>query len=444
MQNFRHSVLAIAAIAMIGTLTAAQTADLKDAKNNITTQRIIAPAKTQNIVIAETNTEDSVVSDADNTDTNINTGTNEDTIADTAIQGTAAQTAIQEEYIEEVSQEEIDEKSSLRVGYVNLTSGTLSVRQDPSDESEVIDELNACDQVEVLDSSEGWIKVSYGDGQSGYVSSEYLTDNKADAEYAKMHYDNYKKAVTDLYGDSVRVRAGAGTDSNIIEELGDNQDVIVLWSEGDFIRICYGDDYREGYIIDTALSLTGEWVEKDTVSEKQEEVAREKAAAEEAERIARENAARASVSSGNSYNSYSQSESQSSSSSSSGASSYSSTGQAIVDTAMNYLGVPYVWGGSSPSGFDCSGLVQYVCRKNGISVSRVAADQRGDGSYVSRDNLQPGDLVFFANGGYIHHVGIYVGNGNMIHAPQTGDVVKISSINTDYRISQYAGAVRVY
>ena len=123
----------------------------------------------------------------------------------------------------------------------------------------------------------------------------------------------------------------------------------------------------------------------------------------------------------------------------------SSKGQAIVNTAMKYLGVPYVWGGTSPRGFDCSGLVQYVCSANGISVSRVAADQRNNGTYVSRENLQPGDLVFFGRKGQgIHHVGIYIGNGNMIHAPQTGDVVKISSINTEYRISQYAGAVRVY
>ena len=95
------------------------------------------------------------------------------------------------------------------------------------------------------------------------------------------------------------------------------------------------------------------------------------------------------------------------------------------------------------------GIAKYISlvissADEGISVSRVAADQRNNGTYVSRDNLQPGDLVFFGKGGNIHHVGIYVGNGNMIHAPQTGDVVKISSINTEYRISQYAGAVRVY
>ena len=121
-----------------------------------------------------------------------------------------------------------------------------------------------------------------------------------------------------------------------------------------------------------------------------------------------------------------------------------SKGQALVASAKKYLGVPYVWGGTSPKGFDCSGLMQYVCRQNGISLPRVAASQRNAGKYVSRANLQPGDLVFFGKGGRITHVGMYVGNGNMIHAPQTGDVVKISSINSSYRVASYAGAVRVW
>lgn len=118
--------------------------------------------------------------------------------------------------------------------------------------------------------------------------------------------------------------------------------------------------------------------------------------------------------------------------------------QSLLDEAAKYLGVPYVWGGSTPAGFDCSGFTQYVCRANGITIPRVADDQlHGPGTYVTRDQLQPGDLVFFGSGGYATHVGMYVGDGMMIHAPSTGKVIQYTSIDSSYYTSRFLGGKRV-
>jgi peptidoglycan DL-endopeptidase CwlO len=111
----------------------------------------------------------------------------------------------------------------------------------------------------------------------------------------------------------------------------------------------------------------------------------------------------------------------------------------VVGIAMQYLGIPYVYGGASPAGFDCSGFIMYVFAQVGISLPHNAAAQYGYGMPVSRDQLQPGDLVFF-NG--LGHAGIYVGGGSFIHSPHTGDVVKISSISGWYA-STWVGAKRL-
>lgn len=114
----------------------------------------------------------------------------------------------------------------------------------------------------------------------------------------------------------------------------------------------------------------------------------------------------------------------------------SRTGVAVVDVAMRYMGVPYRWGGASPSGFDCSGFTMYVYAQVGVGLPHSSRAQYNSGPRVSRGELRPGDLVFF--GSPIHHVGLYVGGGSMIEAPYSGASVRVRSIDR----RDYVGAVR--
>ncbi|NLN66517.1 MAG: hypothetical protein GX144_14160 [Clostridiaceae bacterium] len=108
------------------------------------------------------------------------------------------------------------------------------------------------------------------------------------------------------------------------------------------------------------------------------------------------------------------------------------------------MGKPYQWGGTGPNSYDCSGLVYTLYGKLGISLPRVSAAQSTAGTYIPRKDLQYGDLVFFARDGKnVNHVGIYVGNGQFVHAPSTGDVVKTSSLVTGYYDRCYYTARRV-
>lgn len=127
-----------------------------------------------------------------------------------------------------------------------------------------------------------------------------------------------------------------------------------------------------------------------------------------------------------------------------GQASENSAGSSVITYAKQFIGTPYRYGGSSPSGFDCSGFTSYVYKHFGVNLSHSSSAQYGQVSKVSRGDLQAGDLVFFATRGRsIGHVGIYVGGGQFIHSPSAGSSVRIESMSSGYYANRFVGGGRV-
>ncbi|MVX65257.1 NlpC/P60 family protein [Clostridium chromiireducens] len=120
-----------------------------------------------------------------------------------------------------------------------------------------------------------------------------------------------------------------------------------------------------------------------------------------------------------------------------------SKGTEVVNYAYKFLGKPYVYGAAGPNAFDCSGLTQFIYNKFGVNISRTTYTQVNEGIKVNRNELRAGDLVFFNTEGSISHVGIYIGNGEFIHAPRSGKPVMVSSLSDGYYSQRYATARRI-
>lgn len=475
MFNFKHTAIAIASIAIIGSLAVNQMGEF--IKRPVDAE-LLSHRTSKSISIEEAADEKSDSDISDNSeivsDTNNKDSKKEDKkeSSDTAAKEAAdnesgtdeSEAAAAEEESSDITKDMSDEelasliekKSKPQTSYIMLTSGTLEIKAEPSSESQTIDAVECLSNVNVLSTAEGWSYIQYGtDGRKGYVPSSKVTDSKEEAEFAAKHYDNYMKAtISPKNADVVRVRKSPSTSSEIVAELEKGSTVYMLWNEGDFVKVIYGPSHQEGYMIASALTMTYEWTsksqieneraeikkraEEETARKKAEEEAKKKAqeeAKKKAEEEAKKKAAAVTVS---------KTSGKSSAPTAVSNAPASSKGQAIVNEAKKYLGTKYVYGGAAPGGFDCSGLVKYVFAKNGVSLSRTSASQARQGVTVSKNNLQPGDLLFFAKNGRVHHVGIYVGGGQMIHAPHTGSKVKYDSINTAYRQKEFYCAKRVY
>ena len=274
--------------------------------------------------------------------------------------------------------------------YVNTTAG-LNVRTGPSTSYTKIATLSYGQSVNVLSTSNGWSKINYN-GSTGYVSSQYLQSTKPSSS-SSLETSQTVKYVNTTSG--LNMRTGPATSYAKITTIAYGQSVNVLSTSNGWSKINYSGS--TGYVSSQYLQST---------------------------------------------------KPSSSSSSNSGSTSVSSSASSVIAYAKTLLGKPYVWGAQGPNSFDCSGFTYYVFKnKAGIVLPRTSSAQSKYGTSVSWSNLKAGDLMFFdtngANNGQVSHVGLYIGNGQMIHASSSQRKIVITGVNTSYYKNAFVNARRV-
>lgn len=299
------------------------------------------------------------------------------------------------------------------IGFVNASS--LRLRSEASTASSTIDTASRGECVVVISKSGEWYKVNYN-LQEGYMHESYLTVSTK--ENAELGYGK-------ISGSGVNLRSGPSTSHGVsaVASKGDKCYIIGL-NEGWYKVIFSG---KICYIRSDFVDLT--------------EIPYENKASSNTPKFFRGGNSTGVAPSAAALNGTASSGSAVPSANTA----VSVSGSQILAEAQKYLGTPYAAGGASPNGFDCSGFVYYVLRQLGLSPYRTPSSQYNQGTAVSKGNLQVGDIVFFSStsGKSITHVGIYAGNGQFIHAPNSRSTVSYSDLTSGYWANTYYGARRV-
>ena len=270
----------------------------------------------------------------------------------------------------------------LKTGIGIVESNGLRLRAKPITDAEILANASYGDNVVIIREVDGWYLVDYN-LQIGYMSADYITFKER--ENIDLGYGVVEDA-------SVNLRDTPSADGALLATLTTGETAYIIGLNCGWYKVQY--EGQTGYIRSDLLALTEppRWNSQNYVGE---------------------------------------------------APVVETVGEQIVNYAYNFLGTPYVWGGTSTSGFDCSGFTQYVFKQMGYSIKRTAAQQLTCGYAVT--DLQLGDLVFFENtyttGADASHVGIYVGDNQFIHAASGG--VKVTDLSDDYYAARYVGARRV-
>ncbi|MCX7710446.1 MAG: SH3 domain-containing protein [Clostridia bacterium] len=305
---------------------------------------------------------------------------------------------------------------SLLTGFAYAESKTavvngddVNLRAKPSTSASIVTKVDKGTEVSILSEDDGWYNVSVKN-KKGWISTQFVSVKSEAAGKGK------------ILAEDVNLRSNPNLSAKVIKKLDKGESVSLIEGSGEWVKI------------KTSANETG-WVKQEFVSGKPVSVSRgaiERTPKKETVETPKIEAPKEEAPKTEDDNKTDD----------------SGKAQELVEYAKKYLGVKYVYGGSSPKGFDCSGFTSYVFDHFGIDLERVAASQAGQGKKISKSELKAGDLVFFdTNGGrnYICHVGIYIGDGKFIHASsgRNSKRVVISDLSEGFYENAYMTARRV-
>ena len=324
-------------------------------------------------------------------------------------------------------------------------SSYLNIREDASEDADVVGKFYTGNVGTIVEKGDEWSLVSSGNAY-GYVNNDYLLFG----DDAENYIENNCDQVARVTAETLNVRAEESTDSEVVTLSDEGETLTVLGEEDGWVKVAVNDDevgyvssdyVYVDYVYDTAITVE----EEQAIAEAEaQRIAEEEAAREQAEQEAAQQQEQA-EDSGSNYSDTPTTEASTTEAPAPKAPAQEEstgelsggTGSDIANYALQFVGNPYVYGGTSlTNGADCSGFVQSVYKHFGYSLSRTAASQAGDGVSVSVSELQPGDLLFYHGFG---HVAIYIGGGQVVHASSASTGIKISS----YDYSPIDKAVRI-